>query len=120
MNKLGQNDNMRSLGRLLRWMGISLAISIAISLILPFPWSLAAVIGLFLLLDSYLIRKASRRMRNGYSENSVFDSLLSLFNSGRGRMANNPSLKYCCISCGVQHKQISCPKCGSKVKRVGS
>jgi|SoiMethySBSTD1v2_1073268.scaffolds.fasta_scaffold4146370_1 hypothetical protein len=120
MNKLSQNDNMRSLGSSLTWMGISLAISIAISFILPFPWSLAAVIGLFLLLDFYLIRKASRRMSNGYRENSKFDSLLSFFNSGEGRMANNPSLKYCCISCGAQHKQISCPKCGSKMKRVGS
>ena len=120
MNKLGQNDNMRSLGSLLTWTGISLAISIAISFILPFPWSLGAVIGIFFLLDFNLIRKASRRMRNGYSEDSVFDSLLSLFNSVRGRMANNPSLKYCCINCGAQHKQISCPKCDSKMKRVGS
>ena len=84
MNKLYQNDNMLSIGSLM-WMGISLAISIAISFILPSPWSLAAVIGIFLLLDSYLVRKASRRMR---SENSVFDSLSSLFNSGGGRMAN--------------------------------
>jgi hypothetical protein len=98
MNKLYQNDNMLSIGSLLMWMGISLAISIAISFILPFPWSLAAVIGIFLLLDSYLVRKASRRMR---SENSVFDSLSSLFNSGGGRMANNPPLKYRCISCGA-------------------
>ena len=120
MNRFSQNGNMRFLGSLLMWMGISLAISIAISLILPFPWSLAAVIGIFLLLDFYLIRKAIRRMRNGYTESSVFDSLSSLFNSGDSRMANNPSLKYYCIGCGAQHKQVSCPKCGSKMKRVGS
>jgi uncharacterized membrane protein YqgA involved in biofilm formation len=119
MNRFSQNDNMQFLGSLLTWMGILLAISVAISFILPFSWSLAVVVGIFLLLDFYLIRKASRKMRNGYSENSVFDSLSSLFNSGGG-MANNGSLKYYCISWGVQHKQVSCPKCGSKIERVGS
>jgi hypothetical protein len=119
MNRFSQNGNMRFLGSLLTWMGISLAISVAVSFIFPFPWSLAIAIGIFLLLDFYLIRKVSRKMRDGYSENSVFDPLSSLFNSGGG-MANNGSLKYYCISCGAQHKQVSCPKCGSKMKRVRS
>jgi hypothetical protein len=119
MNRFSQNGNMRFLGSLLTWMGISLAISVAVSFIFPFPWSLAIAIGIFLLLDFYLIRKVSRKMRDGYSENSVFDSLSSLFNSGGG-MANNGSLKYYCISCGAQHKQVSCPKCGSKMKKIGS
>jgi len=25
------------------------------------------------------------------------------------------ALKYYCMSCGTQHKQIACPKCGSKM-----
>jgi hypothetical protein len=29
-------------------------------------------------------------------------------------------LKYYCMSCGTQHKQATCPKCGSKMKRIGS
>jgi hypothetical protein len=120
MNRFTQNsNNMRFLGSSLTSMGILLAISVAISFTFPFPWSLAVVVGIFLLLDFYLIRKASRKMRNGYSENSVFDSLSSLFNSGGG-MASNGSLKYYCISCGAQHKQVSCPKCGSKMERVES
>jgi hypothetical protein len=28
-------------------------------------------------------------------------------------------IRYYCISCGKQHKEIACPKCGSKVKRIG-
>ena len=32
---------------------------------------------------------------------------------------NTSSLKYYCISCGTQHKQIACPICGSKMKKVG-
>jgi hypothetical protein len=121
VSKLSQNGSIRFLGALLTWMGISLAISLAISFILPFPWSLAVIIGIFLLLDFYLIRKANRRMRNGHSESSVFDSLSSLFSSDddNDRSANS-GLKYYCISCGVQHKQVSCPKCSSKLKKIGS
>ena len=121
MSRFSQNGNVRFLGSLLTCMGISLAISLAISFILPFPLSLAVVIGIFLPLDFYLIRKATRRMRNGYNENSTFDSFSSLFSSGDGgRMASNGSLKYYCISCGAQHKQVSCLKCGSKMKKLGS
>ena len=121
MNRLSQNGSIRFLGILLTWMGLSLAISLAISFILPFPWSLAVIIGLFLLLDFYLIRKANRRMRNGHSENSVFDSLSSLFSSDDdNRATSKGALKYYCISCGVQHKQVSCPKCDSKLKKIGS
>jgi hypothetical protein len=121
MSKLGHNGSIRFLGTLLTWMGISLAISLAISFILPFPWSLAVIIGIFLLLDFYLIRKANRRMRNGHSESSVFDSLSSLFSSDYDHnRAANSGLKYYCISCGAQHKQVSCPKCSSKLKKIGS
>ena len=28
-------------------------------------------------------------------------------------------VKYYCLSCGTKHKQTACPKCGSKIKRVG-
>jgi rubrerythrin len=38
-----------------------------------------------------------------------------MFGSG-----DNSSLKYYCMSCGTQHKQAACPKCNSKMKRVGS
>jgi hypothetical protein len=123
MSKLSQrNGSIRFFGTLLTWMGISLAISLAISFILPFPWSLAVIIGIFLLLDFYLIRKANRRMRNGHSESSVIDSLSSLFRSDYDddNRAANGGLKYYCISCGVRHKQVSCPKCSSKLKKIGS
>ena len=28
-------------------------------------------------------------------------------------------VKYYCMSCGKEHKEIACPNCGSKMKRVG-
>jgi uncharacterized membrane protein YjjP (DUF1212 family) len=120
MSRFSQNDNMRFLGSLLTWIGVLLAISLATSFVLPFPSSLAVAIGILLLVDFYSIRNTSRRMRNGYSESSIFDSLSSLVSSGGSRAARNVSLGYYCINCGVQHKQGSCPKCGSKLKKIGS
>jgi hypothetical protein len=103
MNRFSQNGNMQFLGSLLTWMGISLAISVEAS-----HTSISMIVSCssrnILTTRLFLIRKASRKMRNGYSENSVFDSLSSLFNSGG--MANNRSLKYYCISCRAQHKQV--------------
>jgi rRNA maturation endonuclease Nob1 len=29
------------------------------------------------------------------------------------------ALKYYCMGCGTQHKQVACPKCGSKMRRIG-
>lgn len=30
------------------------------------------------------------------------------------------SVKYYCMNCGTKHKEVACPKCGSKMKRVGT
>jgi rRNA maturation endonuclease Nob1 len=32
---------------------------------------------------------------------------------------NDRPLKYYCMGCGKEHREISCPNCGSKMKRVG-
>lgn len=40
---------------------------------------------------------------------------LGMFGSGIG----SGKLKYYCMNCGAQHNQNACPKCGSKMKRVG-
>jgi rRNA maturation endonuclease Nob1 len=29
------------------------------------------------------------------------------------------SLRYYCMVCGKEHKEIACPNCGSKMKRAG-
>ena len=28
-------------------------------------------------------------------------------------------VRYYCMKCGNEHREIACPKCGSKIKRVG-
>lgn len=54
-----------------------------------------------------------RRM-SGSGTTGKFGSMSSMFSSN-----DSSSLKYYCISCGTQHKEIACPSCGSKMKKVG-
>jgi hypothetical protein len=101
-------DNKQFLLNQLIWIGISMGISIAISIILPFPISLVVIIGVFIFLSMYMRKIMMKRMRAGKG--------LGIFNPGIG----SGKLKYYCMTCGEQHNQLACPKCGSKMKRVGT
>jgi hypothetical protein len=94
------------------WLGISIGISLTISMLVPFPISLVAIIGVFILLNFYMRKRMMKRM--GMGGGGMFGSISS------SSMFGENSLKYYCMSCGTQHKQAACPKCGSKMKRVGS
>jgi hypothetical protein len=85
----------------LKWIAIYIAIALAISFVVPFPFSLIAVIGAVILL-SFVRKRFLGKM--GLSGSSMFGG----FN------------KYYCMNCGAQHNDLACPKCGSKMKRVGS
>jgi len=93
-------------------MGISFGISIAISMLVPFPVSLLAIIGIFILLNFYMRNRMLRRMGMGIG--GMFGSI-----SSSSSMFGDSSVKYYCMTCGTQHKQTSCPKCGSKMKKIG-
>lgn len=89
------------------WMGISLAIGIALSVLLPFPLSLIAIIGAIIGL-TYYRRKKMFGKAGGYGS-------LGFMNTDR----SSGEVNFYCISCGVKHREASCPKCGSKMKRAG-
>jgi hypothetical protein len=44
----------------------------------------------------------------------------SMFGGGGNQSSSNSSLNYYRMNCGTRHNQSACPKCGSKMKRVGS
>ena len=85
------------------WIGISFGISITISMLLPFPISLVAIVGVFLLLNFYLRRRMITRMGGIFGSTTAYGS----------------SLKYYCMGCGTQHKYKACPRCDSKMTRIG-
>ncbi|MGA7043437.1 MAG: hypothetical protein WBY71_07195 [Nitrososphaeraceae archaeon] len=102
------NNNKQFLLNQLVWMGLSIGISLTISLLMPFPISLVAIIGTFLLINFYLRKRMMARMNGG-----VMDGMF-------GPMQfNGSSVKYHCMNCGMEHKHVACPKCGSKMKKAG-
>lgn len=103
------NNNKQFLLNQLVWLGISFGISLTISILLPFPLSLAVIFGVFILLNMYMRRIMLKRM------NRISGSMSAIFNT-----SNGSTLKFYCMACGTQHKETTCPKCGSKMKRVGS
>jgi len=106
---LNINNKKQFLLNQLVWLGISFGISLTIFFLLPFPISLAVIFGVFILLNMYMRRVILKRM------NAIGGSMSSMLNS-----SNGSSLKYYCMACGTQHKEAACPKCGSKMKRIGS
>ncbi|MFL6346265.1 MAG: hypothetical protein ACJ71A_12600 [Nitrososphaeraceae archaeon] len=66
---------------------------------------MVTIIGVFILLSFYMRKRMMRRMGAG-----------GMF----GSMFGDNSLNYYCMSCGTKHREAACPKCGSKMKRIGS
>jgi len=109
--EFGGNNNKQLLLTQLLWIVVSFGISLTISKIIPFPLSLAVILGVFIVINMYVRRMMLRKM-GSMGVGTMFDSI---FRSNQ----NTSSLKYYCMSCGTQHTMIECPKCGSKMKRVG-
>src|SRR5919108_2463036 len=107
------SNNKQFLTYQLKWMGIYMSIGAAIALILPFPVSLLVALGAFFLLN--FIRTRRMLKRAGVDIKGLFRSLSS---ASMGGVQYSP-IKYYCMSCGKEHKEIACPNCGSKMKRVG-
>ncbi|HYA83645.1 MAG TPA: hypothetical protein VEH06_09390 [Candidatus Bathyarchaeia archaeon] len=107
------SGNTQFLINQLVWIGISFGISIIISMLVPFPISLVVIVGTFLLLNFYLRRRMMARM-GSLNGTSIMGGMFSPTTS-----YGSSALKYYCMSCGTQHKQIACPKCGSKMRSIG-
>jgi rRNA maturation endonuclease Nob1 len=68
------------------------------------------MIGMSFLRRRWLVKK----YLGGNNVRSMFGSFPSSMSGKQSR-----PLKYYCINCGKEHKEIACPYCGSKMKRVG-
>ncbi|HMK59066.1 MAG TPA: hypothetical protein VK462_08415 [Nitrososphaeraceae archaeon] len=101
-------DNKQFLMYNIVMIAISLGISITLSLFLPFYLSLPLIIVIFILINFYMRNRMMKKMGGG---SGMFGSLSSPFSGN--------SINYYCMSCGTKHKEAACPRCGSKMKRVG-
>ena len=82
--------------------------------LLPYPYDFVSIFGLFTLVTYIRMRHIMKRY--GIGANRIKD----VFGSPPSSMSgNNQGLKYYCMSCGKEHREIACPYCGSKMKRAG-
>jgi hypothetical protein len=105
------DDTKRFFIRQLKWSVIYVGIGIVLVFALPFPYDLASVLGLFILINFLRGRSILKKYRGTGGIKDLFGSL-----SGNNQ---SMSLKYYCMNCGKEHREIACPSCGSKMKKIG-
>jgi hypothetical protein len=106
------------------------AITVVIMLFLPFPVDFIVALFAFLLLSWYRRNQLFRKLDVDHKRNSIgsstdFMSIKDFFRS-ISSFKGSPStendygpVNYYCMNCGNEHREIACPICGSKMKRVG-
>ena len=107
------------------WFIAYMGIGLAISFVVPFPISLVMALLVFLALNAIRMHIVLKRqgMPGGLKDlyKSMTSSLGGSWNNsmfGGGGMGYSP-IKFHCMNCGYEHRENSCPKCGSKAVRVG-
>jgi hypothetical protein len=99
-----------------------------IMLFLPFPIDLTVALLTFLVLSWYrrnlLLRRLgmknlrSNDIRYEFKKIKKFYKSI-LFNAFQSANYGQSLVKYYCMKCGNEHREIACSKCGSKMKRMG-
>jgi hypothetical protein len=87
------------------WLGIYFGISVAISMLIPFPYSLMVLIPVIFGIAYY---RRYRFMKKAGQQGQMF-----------GNPFTQKGIDYYCISCGTKHNKAACPNCGSKMKKAG-
>ena len=110
-------DNKNSAKRLLKWTGIAVGIGILFVFMLPIILFLAVIIGI-LILVSFLYTRRNRKNSNNFG---IFDLISSIISSRFWKnnyySVSQNNYYYYCVSCGTKHKDVACPRCGSKFKK---
>jgi hypothetical protein len=121
------NNNKEFLLHQVKWLVVFMTIGFAIIWLFTFPTDLVLLTVLFILMSIYNRRRMSKRLGllKTNDVKRVKGFLKSLFQPSTssslfgGNSNSDSQVKYFCMSCGNEHKEISCPKCESKMKRVG-
>jgi hypothetical protein len=121
-NNMGSNNN-QILTNYWVWFIAYMGIGLAISFVVPFPLSLGIALLVFFALNAARMHIALKRqgMPGGLKDvyKSMTSSLGGSWNNSVGKGMGYSPIKFYCMNCGNEHKEYSCPKCGSKAVRTG-
>jgi hypothetical protein len=87
----------------------SLAISIGLQMLLPWPYGLIAALAIFIVFPLFLRNRALKRMGGMGTDSGT---------GGGGFFGQSQGVKYICLACNNRFKGGTCPRCGSKMKRA--
>jgi hypothetical protein len=98
----------------LKWIGFYTGVSFILLFLMPNPYDIISVFGVLTLITYFRMKRTMKRYGTG------MDGIKDMFRSRlSSTLGNNQGLKYHCMSCGKEHREIACPYCGSKMKKVG-
>jgi hypothetical protein len=111
----------------LKWLAVYMGIAFVIAILLPFPVDWIVALSVFLLLSSYrrklLIKKLDTHHKDKFATTNlkgIKEFFRFIFHNPLTHSGDSyRRVKYFCMKCGKEHNEISCPNCGSKMKRVG-
>jgi predicted Zn-ribbon and HTH transcriptional regulator len=122
-NNNNNNSNRQILTNYWVWFIAYMAIGLAISFVVPFPFSLGIALLVFVALNAARMHIALKRqgMPSGLKDvyKSMTSSLGGSWNNSVGTGMVYSPIKFYCINCGYEHRETACPKCGSKAVRTG-
>jgi hypothetical protein len=91
-------------------------ISFLVFFVLSLPYNLISIFGLFILITYLRVRSLRKKYRGrGVGIKDLFGSI----SSSMSRNDQRRPLKYNCMNCGKEHREIAHHSCGSKMKRIG-
>jgi hypothetical protein len=109
------SNNKQFVTEQLKWLVVYICIGFVISFFLYFPISLVVAFGTYVLIFYLREKTWKKKCINSNKTRSIFDFL-----SSSPAFASEPGqLKYYCMCCAMEHRELVCPNCGSKMKRVG-
>ena len=123
-NNIGGNSNNKQIPtNYWVWLAAYLVIGLAISFVVPFPLSFGIALLVYFALNAARMHIALKRqgMSGGIKDlyKSMSSSLGGSWNNSAGAGMGYSPIKFYCMNCGYEHKENSCPKCGSKAVRTG-
>jgi hypothetical protein len=121
MNNFFSKTNRELFLYQLKWLGVFVAIGFIIIYLFEFPLDLIMLVVAFIIINIYKTRVMLKKLGvlNDSDAKDIKSFIRSLFRSSSSSAYGNTQIKYYCMLCGNEHKEIACPKCGSKMKRVG-
>jgi uncharacterized membrane protein YciS (DUF1049 family) len=124
-NNIGGNSNRQQIQtNYLVWLAAYLVIGLAISFVVSFPLSFGIALLVYFALNAARMHIALKRQGMPGGIKDLYKSMSSSLggswnnNSSSAGMGYSP-IKFFCMNCGYEHKENTCPKCGSKAVRTG-